>query len=99
MTNIIENAGGEWSDKNIDKLEIFSEAHKKDIAKYSLSNPHPGFGKDPNILDEYGRTEYPKKIFSKVENRRLTVTTPTEEAFHTGNEIKEIEPVKTDDWS
>jgi len=26
---------------------------------WTVDNPHPGFGKDPNILNEYGHTEYP----------------------------------------
>lgn len=30
--------------------------------KYTLSNPHPLHGKDPNILNEYGHTEYPKFV-------------------------------------
>lgn len=28
--------------------------------KYTLSNPHPLHGKDPNIMNEYGHTHYPK---------------------------------------
>ena len=29
---------------------------------YDVSNPHPGFGKDPNILNEFGHTMYPKWV-------------------------------------
>ena len=86
-------------DKNIDKLEIFSEVHKKAFKKYSLANPHPGFGKDPNILNEYGHTEYPKRIFSKIENQKVTVNNPTEEAKHAKKQVVEKKSVKTDDWS
>lgn len=32
------------------------------FAKHDVSNPHPGFGKDPNILNEYGHTMYPKYV-------------------------------------
>lgn len=99
MTKIIENAGDGWTDKNIDKLEIFSEAHKKDFSKYSLANPHPGFGKDPNILNEYGHTEYPKRIFSKIENKKVTVDNPMEEAQHTEKQVAKKVPAKTDDWT
>jgi len=28
--------------------------------EYNISNPHPMHGKDPNILNEFGHTEYPK---------------------------------------
>lgn len=30
--------------------------------KYSVRNPHPGFGIDPHIKNEYGHTLYPKYI-------------------------------------
>lgn len=30
--------------------------------EYSHQNPHPLFGKDPNILNAQGHTEYPKWI-------------------------------------
>jgi len=30
--------------------------------EYSASNPHPLFGKDPNILNELGHTKYPMYI-------------------------------------
>lgn len=30
--------------------------------KYTLSDPHPLHGKDPNIINEYGHTEYPKYV-------------------------------------
>jgi len=29
------------------------------VNPWTVENPHPGFGKDPNILNEYGHTEYP----------------------------------------
>lgn len=30
--------------------------------KFDVSNPHPDYGKDPNILNEFGHTAYPKWI-------------------------------------
>jgi hypothetical protein len=30
--------------------------------EYSLDNPHPGFGKDPNIINHLGHTIYPKWV-------------------------------------
>jgi hypothetical protein len=44
---------------------------------YTLDNPHPGFGKDPNILNEYGHTAYPKWI--NVGGNRVIANTPKEE--------------------
>lgn len=29
---------------------------------YDVSNPHPMYGKDPNIINEFGHTAYPKWI-------------------------------------
>lgn len=29
---------------------------------YGPANPHPGHGKDPNIMNEFGHTVYPKWI-------------------------------------
>lgn len=33
------------------------------MAKYDVSNPHPDFNKDSNILNEYGHTKYPKMVY------------------------------------
>lgn len=30
---------------------------------YSVEKPHPGYGKDPNILNEFGHSVYPKMIY------------------------------------
>ncbi len=32
------------------------------LVSYNLSNPHPLYGKDPNIINEFGHTNYPKWI-------------------------------------
>jgi hypothetical protein len=39
-----------------------------DMNPYSVSNPHPGFGKDPNILNELGHTKYPRWIGNVIVN-------------------------------
>jgi len=33
---------------------------------WNVSNPHPGFGKDPNILNEFGHTKYPMWVGDKI---------------------------------
>lgn len=38
------------------------------FSKYDVSNPHPGFGKDPNILNEYGHTKYPMYVGNVIVN-------------------------------
>ena len=38
------------------------------FSKYDVSNPHPGYGTDPNILNEYGHTKYPMYVGSVIVN-------------------------------
>ena len=54
------------------------------LVKYGPSNPHPGFGKDPNILNVYGHSKYPMWITSKITGQRMIVENAMEEAQHTG---------------
>lgn len=42
------------------------EPYHPEIVTIIKANPHPMFGKDPNIIDAYGHTEYPKWIDGKV---------------------------------
>jgi hypothetical protein len=37
-------------------------ARHGEAVEYGASNPHPLFGKDPNILNEMGHTKYPMHI-------------------------------------
>jgi hypothetical protein len=36
--------------------------HGDDKMAYDLNTPHPGYGKDPNIKNEFGHTNYPKYV-------------------------------------
>lgn len=36
--------------------------HIGEHEKHTVSNPHPGFGTDPNIKNEFGHTHYPKWV-------------------------------------
>src|SRR6267142_1991969 len=38
--------------KALNKLEIGDGMIEKNFGKYSLENPHPGYGKDPNIIND-----------------------------------------------
>jgi hypothetical protein len=50
----------------------FGDGHiPKVFSNYTLSNPHPGFGKDPNILNEYGHTKYPMAIGSEIAHNAM----------------------------
>ena len=47
--------------------------------QWSVSNPHPGYGKDPNILNEFGHTMYPKYV-KDAEGKDVIVNSAEEEA-------------------
>lgn len=76
---------------------------------YDSENPHPGYGKDPNIINELGHSIYPKFVFPKgLEpkegekpdfSKRVIVNNPAEEAKVTGVEIKEKNKSKNSQWN
>ncbi len=39
--------------------QMITDGKNINLNPWSVENPHPGFGTDPNILNEYGHTEYP----------------------------------------
>ena len=50
----------------------------KHFGKWGVTNPHPGYGKDPNIGNEFGHTVYPKYV--KLANgENVIVHSPGEE--------------------
>lgn len=44
------------------------------MTEYTLDKPHPMYGKDPNILNEYGHTDYPKFVEHPTEKVIHSVT-------------------------
>ena len=61
----------------------------KDFREYNVSNPHPGFGKDPNILNEFGHTKFPKWV-TKPNGESVIVNSDSEEAEALGKEPAEL---------
>lgn len=57
----------------------------KNFDQYSLSNPHPGYGKDPNIINEFGHTRYPKWV-TKPDGEKVIVNSEEEEVALTKND-------------
>jgi hypothetical protein len=88
----------EWEDKSIDTTFEQNVAVadikfvKYPVGKYDLSNPHPGYGIDPNIMNEFGHTIYPKFIGDKI------VNSAREEMELTGKEPEENPAVKDSPW-
>jgi hypothetical protein len=39
--------------------QMITDGISINVNPYTVENPHPGFGKDPNIINEYGHSEYP----------------------------------------
>lgn len=58
----------EPADLDIPFVNRIGDSNPKSFAKWSVDNPHPGFGKDPNILNEYGHTKYPMWVGNKIVN-------------------------------
>lgn len=59
---------------------------------HDLSNPHPEYGKNPNIKNEFGHTEYPKWVDGVI------VKDAKEEAALKSKPASEIEKAKPKDW-
>lgn len=55
--------------------------------EFGVSNPHPGFGKDKNIANEFGHTVYPKYVTNKDGNA-VVVQNAKEEEEITGKKPK-----------
>lgn len=72
--------------KSLNKLEIGGGL--PDIEpEYTVANPHPMYGKDPNIINPMGHTMYPKMIYPKGKSEPgIVVNSEAEEASY--SEIK-----------
>ena len=79
------------------------------MPQYDPSNPHPMYGKDPNIINEWGHTHYPKYVDSKDQKNekgkpvRVLVQNPKEEMEATGKKVDIKQPnaipkVADDGW-
>lgn len=55
-------------DLEVDFVHRTGDSRPISFQKWDVSNPHPGFGKDPNILNEYGHTKYPMYVGSVIVN-------------------------------
>ena len=58
----------EPADLNVDFINRTGDSRSISVHPWSVENPHPGFGKDPNILNEYGHTKYPMFVGNVIVN-------------------------------
>lgn len=65
-----------------------------EVEKYSASNPHPGHGIDPNIMNELGHTVYPKFVDHPSEKRVDHTTTHKNNHDTVSNVIETKFPVR-----
>lgn len=75
-------------DLEVDFVNRIGDSQPKSFNPYSPSNPHPGWGSDPNILNEYGHTKYPMWVDGKI------VHNAEEEAAARGEEA----PSNSKEW-
>lgn len=78
-----------------DSLNILEIGNSKDMRTmvYSVEKPHPGYNKDPNILNELGHTIYPKMVYpAGKDNPGVIVKNQDEEIEimgQAGNQLEE----------
>lgn len=97
----------EPADLQVDFLNRTGNSKSLTFQKWDVSNPHPGFGKDPNILNEYGHTKYPmwvgKVIVNNAEEEKVArgeTSVPATELKQDGPTIAEYvaEGYKAEDY-
>lgn len=69
------------------------DGRPKSFQRYTVENPHPGFGKDPNILNEFGHTKYPMWVDGKIANNE-----EEEKALRNSASVPEVEAPATSGW-
>lgn len=81
-------AFADMSDKSIPQPDIVATQdvkYVKDFQKYDVANPHPGYGTDPNIINCFGHTKYPKWV-TKPDGEKVIVNSEDEEIAITKND-------------
>lgn len=58
----------EPKDLNLKFEDMVLDGRPKNPNEYGVSKPHPGFGKDPNILNVFGHTKYPMFVGNVIVN-------------------------------
>lgn len=58
----------EPADLDVDFVNRTGDSRPKSFERYTVANPHPGFGKDPNIMNELGHTKYPMWVGKVIVN-------------------------------
>jgi len=78
-------------DLDVPYVDRIGDSRPKSPVGYTVENPHPGFGKDPNIMNELGHTKFPMWVDSKIEGKRIIVNNEMELAQHTDGAVDNTE--------
>jgi hypothetical protein len=69
----------------------------KHFGKWTVANPHPGYGKDPNIGNELGHTVYPKYV-KAASGEMVIVHSKAQEDALPKPETEDAPDVEHTDW-
>lgn len=82
-------------------LNVLEIGNGKDDRKmvYSVEKPHPGYGKDPNILNEFGHSIYPKMVYPNGRSEKgVVVNSKEEEDKLNGGEVLKQDGPTVKEW-
>lgn len=78
---------GAPKDLDVPYIDRIGDSRPKAPQGYTVENPHPGFGKDPNIVNELGHTQYPKMVYPNgSQGAGVVANSPEEEATIMGKQ-------------
>ncbi len=79
--------------------QMITDGININVNPWTVENPHPNFGKDPNILNEYGHTEYPMWVDDpKNPTKRLIVNNKEEYEALTKTSVPNVSTQATPAW-
>ncbi len=81
----------------MDEAEARKRFINEPVVPFSLSNPHPLYGKDPNIMNEFGHTHYPKWIYPDGGTNGVLVNDAKHEKEVLGIKEEKKKPLKLHD--
>lgn len=86
-----------YLDQSIDQPDIVAAQDPKFVKAtpiYNVSNPHPKYGKDPNILNEFGHTAYPKMIYPNGKDHAGVIANSPEHETQLMGDKPEAKPLE-----
>ena len=88
----------EPKDLEVPVNDLIGDGTSYNFQQYSVSNPHPGYGKDPNILNEFGHTVYPKMVYPNGPKSQGVVVNSEAEEKEAMENNQSPAPIQTSTW-